>query len=274
MAEEANVTPDVTGPDKPIESTEEGKKFAGKYSSPEELEKGYLELQKLYNERVGGQDDNNQNNEPDQNKTRTEDNNTDNNEQNEEPQYADAEEKDVANFLSNVGLDYNEIHEEVTNNGQLSEETYQKLAEKGLSKNVVDSYIAGRQSKVSSESQEVDQFTSQMIELVGGEESFNQMADWASQSLSEQELNDYNEAVSSGDPFKAHKAVMDLQGKYEKAFGKSPNLVRGNKSKSTQPQGFKSNAELVRAMQDARYKTDPAYRQEVQQKLANSELFG
>ena len=66
-------------------------------------------------------------------------------------------------------------------------------------------------------------------------------------------------------------AVAGLKAEYEKANGFEGQMLTG---KAAQPQVdvFRSQAEVVAAMQDPRYDSDPAYRQDVFNKLGRSNI--
>ncbi len=66
-------------------------------------------------------------------------------------------------------------------------------------------------------------------------------------------------------------SVQALSAKYNDATGSDGQLLTG-KGTANQSQGFRSQQELVAAMSDPRYDRDPAYRQEVMQKLENSDV--
>jgi len=155
---------------------------------------------------------------------------------------------------------------EFAENGELSEESYNQLKERGIPRKMVDEYIQTRQS--------VSQAITQAgYQAVGGEDQFKSIAEWAKSNVPEAELQEYNQAVSSGDINKALEAVSNLKSKYEGAVGQEPKLVGQTSSPSTTTQsGYQSMAQLTEAMRDPRYKTDPAYRAEVQAKLQRSKL--
>jgi len=77
---------------------------------------------------------------------------------------------------------------------------------------------------------------------VGGEKQYNTMLQWASKNFDEAEISRYDKVMESGDPDAAYFAVQALQ------------------------------AEVVRAMTDPRYEKDPAYRQDVYDKLERSNV--
>ena len=111
----------------------------------------------------------------------------------------------------------------------------------------------------------------QLFEMVGGEKAYNSMIQWAGQNLSQEEIQMYDNVMASGNPSSIYFAVQALANKYGEATGSDGQLLTG-KGTANQTQGFRSQQELVQAMSDPRYDRDPAYRQEVMQKLENSDV--
>jgi hypothetical protein len=107
--------------------------------------------------------------------------------------------------------------------------------------------------------------------LVGGQEQYGQMMAWAQESLSEQEISMYDAVMDRGDPLACYFAVNALAFRFQEAQGYDGQMLTG-KAPSSQVQGFRSQAELVRAMSDPRYDNDPAYRADVAAKLEMSDL--
>ena len=150
------------------------------------------------------------------------------------------------------------------NDGQLSEETYKKLEEVGLPRDLVDSYAAGQQALVQGEEAEIKG-------VAGGE--YDQMAEWANEHLPQEEIDAFDEAVTGGTVSQAKLAVQGLYARYQNANGATqPKLVQGAVSgTSTMP--FKSMQELARAQSDPRYRSgDKAYHQEIDRRLAVSNI--
>ena len=144
-------------------------------------------------------------------------------------------------------------------NGKLSDDSYKALAEKGYSKKMVDGFIAGQQAIL-------EQSRSQIFGQVGGEDGYKEMISWASQNLSKGEIEAYNKAVSSQDWSSVQFAVNGLKARFDGTKG--PKLVQGQTGNTRE--GFASRAELAKAVSDPRYKTDPAYRRKVEEKLSVS----
>ena len=150
-------------------------------------------------------------------------------------------------------------------NGELSEEDYQGLANMGISRDVVDSYIQGQMAIQEAEVQKI-------YSEVGGEKAYGDMMQWASETLSPEEVKVYDEAVQSGDEVKVMSAIRGLQARYSQKVGTQPKLVKGNTSGKT-TNAYESLDQMKRDMQNPLYRTDPAFRKQVEQKLAVSNIF-
>lgn len=111
----------------------------------------------------------------------------------------------------------------------------------------------------------------QLFEMVGGEKAYKSMITWAGQNLSKQEIEMYDAVMGRGDPNAIFFAVQALSNKYSEATGKDGQMLSGKDAKS-EDISFRSQAELVQAMSDPRYDNDPAYRRDVLNKLANSDV--
>jgi len=111
----------------------------------------------------------------------------------------------------------------------------------------------------------------QLFEMVGGKQAYKSMIDWASDSLSKEEVKMYDSVMADGNPNSIFFAVQALYGKYTDAVGKEGQLLTG-KGSNQKNDSFRSQAELVKAMSDSRYDKDPAYRADIMRKLENSDI--
>ena len=170
---------------------------------------------------------------------------------------------DVKSLLTSSGVDYDLLTSELTEFGNLTEESYTELAEAGFPRPLVEQYIAGQKAIVSSVENEV-------YAEVGGKDAYSNLINWAADNLSEPEIAAFNRVTSTGDRNQISLAVSSLQAKYR--AGAPPNLVRGGTLGSANSGGFASIEQLREAMSDPRYETDGAYVHEVEVKLANSNL--
>ena len=241
------------------------KRLAGKYKTAEELEAGYLELQK----RLG-----------DTPTTETAEPET------EYQLYSDdgAVNYDTANELYGDQLGdlfkSNEIdpfamskHFE-ENNGTLDDTMYEQLNKAGLSKSVVDSYLEGvRQSTGFSPEtaapylNEAD--VNEVKTMAGGEDGYNNLMDWAGKNLDQEAAKDYDDVLATGNKSAVKFAVKALMGQYEDANGRDSKLVTGKESAT---ETYRSMAEVVRDMNKPEYQTDEAFRDDVIRKLSASNL--
>ena len=112
----------------------------------------------------------------------------------------------------------------------------------------------------------------QLFEMVGGEQAYKSMVDWAGQNFTKEEVEMYDDVMSKGDPSSIFFAVQALNGKYTDAVGNDGQLLTGKRSAAQQDAQFRSQQELVQAMNDPRYDNDPAFRDDVIRKLQNSDI--
>lgn len=154
--------------------------------------------------------------------------------------------------------------DEFAKDGQLSEESFKALEAKGLPRAVVENYIEGMRASAERE-------TNSVLEVVGGQENYTKMIEWAGSHLPIAEIHAYDEAITSGDSAKVKLAVSGLHAQFVKSEGSPANLVRGGAA--TGIQAFRSTAEVTAAMSDPRYRTDPAYQEEVMQRIAASDVL-
>ena len=107
--------------------------------------------------------------------------------------------------------------------------------------------------------------------VVGGNQNYNQMVAWAESNLDADEVAMYDSVIDSGNPTACYFAIKALQARYRDTVGQDGTLVQGKPPSSSGNQ-FRSQAELVKAMSDSRYDNDPAYRQDVIDKLERSKV--
>ena len=235
---------DETTAEKPVEQSVETSKPEGlpeKFNSVEDLAKSYSELEKKLGE------------------TKVEE--TPETKQ-EEPKTEDLE---IANKAAeSAGLNVQDLQAEFDNSGELKAESYEALDKAGIPKEYVDQFIAGQLAMR-------ENLVSDVKGVAGGEDSYGEMMEWASNNLSESEKNAYNNAVNNTDVEAIKLAVVGLKARYESANGIEPTLTKGKASPSTEG-GFRSWAEVTEAMADARYQKDIAYQDDVKRKIQNSNL--
>lgn len=214
--------------------------LAGKYNSAEELERAYLELQ----QKLGSRD---------QSQAEPE----------EEAPVEEEVEEDYA-FLDQLLDEYN--------SGEYTQDTLNALDQ--LSSQEVADLLAQASFNRQQQQQQSVQFTQQDIDemkaIVGGTEAYNSMIGWAAENLAPGEIQLYDSVMDKGDPQAMFFAIQALNYRYRDSVGTEGRLLTGTAARSTDV--FRSQAEVVRAMNDPRYDNDPAYRQDIYDKLERSNL--
>ena len=165
------------------------------------------------------------------------------------------------------------------NNGTISEEHYKELESTGLTRNVIDSYLAGLKPQEGTEQAAADPSFPEYEDIVGiagGEDKYMEMLKWMDGNISKEELQEFDKVVDAEKRNipKVTLAVQEMFTRYKNAMGVEPRLISGRTSSSPNTKVFRSNAEVVAAMRDPRYKTDIAFQHEVQRRLAESNVFG
>ena len=225
---------------------EQDKLLAGKYKDAEDLEAAYIELQK----KLGSND-----NEP------TEET-VDEVEEDEEDPFKD----------DPAGLAVFQAANEMNDTGELTADTVATL-EQMTAADFVDAMARiepeGDDAQVESVGL-TDSDINDIQSAVGGEEAYQQMTSWAQDNFTPQEIQAYDNALEMGDMNSINLALQALYYRYTDAVGSEGEMIQGKAS--TAVDGFRSQAEVVRAMGDPRYDSDPAYRQDVYDKLERSQI--
>jgi hypothetical protein len=218
--------------------------LAGKYKNAEELESAYVELQKKLGEPK-----------------------TDVPEETGETETEAKEEEVTEEEPETQGSDILETLWDERDDG-FSDETLKELAQTNPGE-LAKEYLRYRNANQAQAL--TDENISQLMDSAGGEEQYNQMVGWAKDNLSAQEQKMYDTVVDRGDPLACYFALQSLKSRYTDAVGTDGRMLTG-KPPSSAGDVFKSQAEMVKAMEDDRYNDDPAYRQAIMQKLERSNI--
>ena len=230
--------------------------LAGKYKDAEALEKAYVELSKKLGEKS----------EADTEETKEESETVD-----EKPTEDEAP-KDISPATELITSASDEFY---NNDGKLSPETIEKFSSMS-SKDLVEAYmkVQGDLPQYAAQAQQdiSDAAVNEVKNFAGGEKSYQNLIDWAGSNLDQNSIQAFDSIINTGNVEAIKIAVTGLKAQYENANGYEGRMVTG---KSVPPQKgdvFRSQAELVEAMSDRRYERDPAYRQDVIEKLDRSDL--
>lgn len=161
------------------------------------------------------------------------------------------------------------IQQEYQNEDSLSDESYKELAEAGYSKAFVDAYIRGQEALV-------NQYVDKVMDFVGGRERFQQVYGHM-QTNNPEGAEALIKAFESRD-VATMKTILNLAGQSrDKTFGKKAERTITKRATPAKPvarkaEGFESQAEMIKAMSDPRYRSDSKYRREVEQKVIDSKF--
>ena len=227
-------------------SQQEEQVYAGKYKSAQELEKAYMELQSKLGEQEKG-----------------------------ETEVAEKEPEDKPTLSEGATLITSASDEYYANGNQLSPETLQKFSSMS-SQDLIKAYMEVQQLPEYQQAQQTpveitDAQVNQIKNAAGGEAAYSNIINWAKSNLEAEQINAFDDVVNTGSVQAINLAVAGLKAQYDNANGVEGRMVTG-KAPTNSGDVFRSQQELVAAMNDVRYDRDPAYRQDVIDKLDRSDL--
>ena len=219
--------------------------LAGKYKDAAELEKAYVELQK----KLGDKDT--------------------------DTASAEKQPEDTPKMSEGATLITDASKEYFDNGNKLSEETLAKFSSLS-SQDLLKAYMEVQSNpEFQQQNAPAAEITTSQINQIknsaGGEQAYANVVNWAKSNLPTDQLTAFNEVVNSGSVQAIQLAVSGLKAEYDNANGVEGRMVTG-KAPTNKGDTFRSQAELVSAMNDRRYDSDPAYRQDVIEKLERSDL--
>ncbi len=220
--------------------------LAGKYKDAQELEKAYMELQSKLGEQGK-----------------------------EETASAEEETPEEPKLSTGASLITEAQKEYYDNGNKLSEETMAKFSEMS-SADLLQAYIEinANNPQQAEEAQAADITEAQISDIkksAGGDQVYANVVNWAKDNLDKSQVNAFDEVVNTGSVAAIKLAVAGLKAQYDNANGVEGRMVTG-KAPTNSGDIYRSQAELVAAMNDPRYDRDPAYRQDVIEKLDRSNL--
>ncbi len=233
---------------------QENQLLAGKYENAQELEKAYIELQK----KMGSND------EPEAEEGEAEETS---NEQQDEPPME----------ITPAVVAITEAADQFEKTGKLTDETLAKFSEMS-SQEVVSTYMEMYQKAQdmappaqAAAKDLTDSEVNSIQNSVGGEKSYHSLLNWATDNLPKEQLNSFDNLLNNSDAYSIQLAVNGLKAQYDNVNGYEGRMLSGKAPRSS-GDVFRSQAEVVAAMSDPRYDADPAYRQDLIQKLDRSDV--
>ena len=217
--------------------------LAGKFKDAEALEQAYIELQKKLGE-------------------------TDGEElpvsETDETEEEEVEVSPAQSLISEASTMYAET-------GELTPEVLEQFNSMSSS-DLVNAYMEMQGNLPAAPSADLSESeVNQIKNNAGGEEGYQQLMAWSGENLDPSDVEAFDQLVDSGNARLIKLAVSGLKAEMEKSVGFDGEMATGRAP--YQPADvFRSQAEVVEAMSDPRYDRDPAYRQDVFEKLDRSNI--
>ena len=246
---------------------QEQQRLAGKFDSPQELEKAYLELQKkLGQPREQQPVEQAQAPEPVESFSREE----------ALGYYGET----VVTAAEKEGIDLAQWDAAVQRGEDTSSMRDKLAAAMGIPSELIERYEAGfRPSQESQPSAISPQDQEAIKSEVGGEEQFKQLSQWALSNLTPQELDDYNNAINTGNAAAARAAVRWLATRAANTDQEPKLIMASGGNANPALDVFESEEEAMEAKAvltktgKPRYLVDEKYRRYVDAKFARSSIF-
>ena len=216
-------------------AAEQQEMLAGKFKDAEELEKAYLELQKKLGATDESEDD-----------VRGSTEQEDTSQEEEEVELSPA-----AELITNASAEFAE-------KGELSSEMMEQFSSMS-SQELVDAYVQMQGQLPQQQSADLSESDVNTIKnSVGGEESYTNLMGWAADNMDPADVEAFDALVETGNVRSIRLAAAGLRAQYEAQNGYEGEMLTG-RAPVQQADVFRSQAEVVQAMQDPRYDRDPAY---------------
>jgi hypothetical protein len=249
------------------EDDKESELLAGKYKSVEDLERAYKELQTKLSRGESVTPESEDNGDADDSEAEPED-------KEDEPAgnareiYGDL----IGGKLEEAQINFQDMNVRWQQTGTLEAGDYEQLAEAGFNRDMVDAYLSGLQYKQTQDTALSVKEVASIKESLGGEGEYSKMIEWAASNLSADEVEGFNQIINTQPMAAVKMAITGLHARYSAVEGREPKLIGGRAPKGSTDK-FESTAQLVAAMSDPKYSTDPAYQRKVQEKLSRSSIF-
>jgi hypothetical protein len=243
--------------------------LAGKFKSPQELEKAYLEAQKLISQR--GQ----QAPEPDTQPELAPEQYT--------PElgkqlYGDT----VSTAIEAAQINPLEMAQKVYAGEDVSPYVDALVEKGGLPRELVQTYLDGVRPAPAAQPAPAGQLSdvdvAEIKAAVGGDQEFARISQWAVSNLSSQDLADYNAAVDSGNKEAARFALKAMKSMAQGGAAREPELIGGGAAARSDV--FESSQQAIDALNKRNeggkrlYEVDPKYRAWYDKTMARSNPFG
>ena len=162
--------------------------------------------------------------------------------------------------------------DEFHSTGELSDASREAL-EKMFPAALVDDYLAKSAMAQEYSAAQEEQHLKSIYDTVGGEAQYAQMVNWASNALSSEAIEAFNESVN-GTAHQAELAVRGLAAQYAASGAPTtPNLLQSKPEGITGLAPYESLSQVTKDMATKEYKEDPAFRAKVHARMGVSNVI-
>jgi hypothetical protein len=178
----------------------------------------------------------------------------------EEPQQVEsADTQDSQSETAETGsFDATKFEQEFVANGSLSDDSYAELQKAGFSRDQVDAYIRGQQAYASS-------IQTDIYSSVGGQESYVELINWASENIEPATIKEYNDAVDSMDVDRMKRTLEYMNLKRGQSTPREARRLEGN-APASGVQPYSNKNEWQRDMTNRLYGKDAKFTNMVDQR--------
>lgn len=177
----------------------------------------------------------------------------------------DPEADEAKKVAEAAGLDIPALESHWEEHGSLPDDAYEKLASVGVDKSIVDEFVAYRLAQA-------ETLRTEMLGTVGGEEAVTKMVEWATKNWTKEQADAFNESVNSKERGRIEIALKGLKADYDKAKGVKPKFVQPSTGSASKGDRYESLEEMLVDQRNPKYRTDPAFRKRVEDKLRRSNI--
>lgn len=178
--------------------------------------------------------------------------------QSEEDAPKDGSDQEVQDVVQRAGLDIDTLRSQIIESGNIDAEAKAALVKSGVPEVLIDEYVSLASAHLEAQ-------TAKAIEYAGGEEAWREMHDWAAQNLSDAEKERVNAMLRSEEWALAIDTIRVRAGAQARP---EPRNVRGTQSGRSAVSGYTSRSQMVADMQSEKYRSDAAFRIEVERRIA------
>ena len=158
------------------------------------------------------------------------------------------------------------FYKEFSEKGVLSNTSYKSLEKLGLNKELVDGYIAGQKAIADNEVKIVH-------DIVGGQDNYEKVIKFAQSNLNKAEQDAFNETLNTGSIEQVKFAVQYIASKAGITASSNQSRMFEGDTETSSNDAFQSIAQITQAMNNPLYSKDPAYRKEIEDKIARSSII-